>query len=703
MFDLLPEFIRFGREICGVLEQAEQREWWLADGFGGYAAGTVAQSLTRRYHGLLLSADPRSLVRRLLFAKAEVTLIDGERRYPLATNHWASGAIEPTGYRLIESFRLEGSTPVWCYEIADIILEARLGFMPGQRVLFMAWNLAQPVERPLALDMALLCNDRDHHGETRAGNRPNLHAEIHDDALALFSGGAPCLHFRSAQGRFEIDNQWWHDFLLPMERERGLPSREDHFCAGRLILPIDPCEPSGFVVSQKAIAEAPDFAQAIRQRHCYDSNRIQHVGLCTQGYAHAPAWIRQLVLDSDRFLIHRARPSGRTGNAAEPPGHAGDDPFQYWNDRMELASGAAIVAGYPWFAEWGRDTFIALPGLLLATGRFVVARRILEDYGNLIEDGLLPNTLPEDGSPPEYNTADAALWYIEAWRTYFQHTQDLAALRRAYPRLQAIVAAHVQGTRHGIGMDSRDGLIHAGEPGSQLTWMDARVNGVPVTPRIGKPVEINALWINALRTLQALATTFGENADDYTRLADRAVAGFQGFLKPDGGLFDVLDGPPGNDASIRPNQILAVSLNHSPLAPQAQTRVVDEVARHLLTSFGLRTLASQEPGYQPHYAGGVTERDSAYHQGAVWAWLLGHFALAEYRVTGDAARAQARLEPLHDHLFAAGLGSISELFDGAPPHLPRGAPCQAWSVASTLYAWQRLECARLHARHGRKP
>jgi 4-alpha-glucanotransferase len=704
MSDKLPKFIRFGREICGNLGQAEQREWWLADGLGGYASGTVAQSLTRRYHGLLVSADSTTLARRLLFAKAEATLIDADCRYLLSTNRWASGAVEPAGLQYIESFRLEGSVPVWRYEIADIVLEQRLWFVPGHRTLLVTWNLVRPVERSLELDIALLCNDRDHHGETRPDNPPDLAAEVRDGGLRLSSGGMPCLYFRSDGGRFEASKVWWRDFHLPLERERGLPDREDHFCAGHLLLPLDRREPAGFMASRNEISESPDFEQALRRRHFYDGNRIQHAGLCAHGYADAPDWIRQLLLDSDRFLIHRAHPGVEPEDTASPQGKAGHVTglFQYWNDRLELSDGAAIVAGYPWFAEWGRDTFIALPGLALATGRFVVARRILEDYGDFIEDGLLPNTLPEDGSPAGYNTVDAALWYIEAWRDYFQHTQDLGALRRAFPRLKAIVAAHVRGARFGIGMDPRDGLIHAGEPGSQLTWMDARVEGVPVTPRMGKPVEINALWLNALRTLQAFAVTFGEDSGEYTNLAEHAQTGFQRFLKPVGGLFDVLDGPQGHDPSIRPNQILAVSLTHSPLNPEAQKRVVDEVAHHLLTSYGLRTLAPHEPGYCQHYAGGINQRDAAYHQGPVWAWLLGHYALAEHRVTGDAVQAQARLEPLRDHLFDAGLGSISELFDGAPPHAPRGAPCQAWSVACTLYAWRTLECAKIKHKNGSK-
>jgi len=684
MKSALPAFVRFGREICGDLAQAEHREWWLADGYGGYAAGTIAQSLTRRYHGLLFDADSATLARRLLFAKAEAVLIDGEHRYPLATNHWASGALAPEGYCLIESFRLDGSTPVWRFEVGDIVVEQRIWFVPGSRTLCLAWKLVHPLDRPISLDIALLCNDRDHHGETRAAARADLAASMDQGRLLLLSGNGPQLIFSSTSGTFRVDPAWYHDFLLPVERMRGLPDHEDHFRVGSCRIELQPGRTQGLTASRHPTAAPVDLDTALLQRQAYDGNHIQHAALCTHGYSAPPDWVRQLLIDSDRFLIHRAAPVVSTNPATE---------FPYWNDRSELAGGASVVAGYPWFAEWGRDTFIALPGLTLSTGRYVVARRILETWSRHVQDGLLPNMLPEDGSAAAYNSADAALWYIEAWRAYYQHTLDLAALRHALPVLKGIVEAYLRGTRFGIGVDSSDRLLRAGQPDSQLTWMDARVDGLPVTPRIGKPVELNALWYNALRTLEKFVALFGENPLPYADEADRMRVGFARFIRTDGGLTDVLDSPDGNDARIRPNQIFAVSLRHSPIAHSIQKKVVAQVAQHLLASYGLRTLAPSEPDYRPHYQGGVAERDSAYHQGPVWAWLLGHYALAEFRVSGDAAQALTRLDPLRDHLLDAGLGSISELFDGDAPYGARGAPCQAWSVACTLYAWHRLSCA----------
>jgi predicted glycogen debranching enzyme len=366
--------------------------------------------------------------------------------------------------------------------------------------------------------------------------------------------------------------------------------------------------------------------------------------------------------------------------------------------RRESEDGAkdSVIAGYPWFGDWGRDTMIALPGLTLATGRPALAKAILETFSGYVQDGLLPNVFPGSGETPEYNTVDAALWFIEAWRAYVEASDDFATLKRAFPALVRIIAAYRQGTRFGIGVDAQDGLVRAGEPGQQLTWMDARVDGQVITPRHGKPVEINALWYNALRSMADFARRIGVPAAQFDALADAAQAGFARFDRGDGGgLFDVLDGPDGNDASIRPNQIFALSLTHSPVTEtDIRERVLKECREHLLTPVGLRSLSPEDDRYQGEYLGGVAERDGSYHQGPVWTWLLGHFALAEFQVTGDPERALRHLESLSDQLSEACVGQLSEIHDGDAPHLARGAPAQAWSVACTLEAWWRIERSR---------
>jgi predicted glycogen debranching enzyme len=311
---------------------------------------------------------------------------------------------------------------------------------------------------------------------------------------------------------------------------------------------------------------------------------------------------------------------------------------------------------------------------------------------------MLPNVFPGVGDTPDYNTADASLWFFEAWRAYVADTSDMAALRMAFPSLADMIAWHRRGTRYGIKVDAADGLLRAGEPGVQLTWMDAKVGDWVVTPRIGKPVEINALWHNALCVMAEFAAMLGQ-VDTFSVQAATTQAGFARFLRPDGqGLLDVIDGPDGIDDRIRPNQIFAVSLPHSPLAASDQCRVVETCRRHLLTSYGLRSLAPGSTEYHPRYEGDVLQRDGGYHQGPVWGWLLGHFALAVHRITGNAEAALALLAPMRDALFDQGLGTIGEIFDGDAPHTPRGAPAQAWSVACTLQAWHTLRAARTHAK-----
>jgi 4-alpha-glucanotransferase len=305
---------------------------------------------------------------------------------------------------------------------------------------------------------------------------------------------------------------------------------------------------------------------------------------------------------------------------------------------------------------------------------------------------MLPNVFPGAGERPEYNTADAALWYVEAWRAYLDEIDDRDALAGVFPVLESIIDAYRTGTRYGIGLDESDGLMRAGETGVQLTWMDAKVGDWVVTPRMGKPVEINALWYNALRTMSNLAVRIRRDGRMFDTLAEKARAGFRRFVRSDGlGLFDVLDTPEGDDSTFRPNQIFAVSLTHSPLDQADQASIVAVVGDRLLSSYGLRSLDPAHRDYRAQYAGGVWERDGSYHQGPIWAWLLGHYALAEYRVSGDAKQALDRLTPIRDHLFDAGVGTVSEILDGAEPHTPRGCPAQAWSVACTLEAWVRLK------------
>jgi len=379
-----------------------------------------------------------------------------------------------------------------------------------------------------------------------------------------------------------------------------------------------------------------------------------------------------LVLAADQFVVQRALPGSGEGGSA--------------------TGGRSIIAGYPWFSDWGRDTMISLPGLVLTAGRPEVAARILRTFAQYVSEGMLPNRFPDTGDEPEYNTVDATLWYFEAVRAYHAATGDETLLRDLFPVLREIVAWHQRGTRYQIRLDPADGLLYAGEEGAQLTWMDAKVGEWVVTPRIGKPVEINALWYNALRAMAGFARRLGRPAADYEALANQVLAGFSRFWNEEAGCcYDVLDGPDGDDASLRPNQLFAVSLPHSPLDAEQQRAVVDVCARHLLTGYGLRSLAPHDPAYNGHYGGDRRQRDGAYHQGTVWGWLIGPFVAAHLRVYGDPAVARSFLQPLLRHLDDHCVGSLSEIFDGQPPFRPRGCFAQAWTVAEVLRAWQLTE------------
>jgi 4-alpha-glucanotransferase len=666
----LPGLIRFGRELCGDLAQAERREWWLSNGLGGYSAGTVAGTLTRRYHGLLVAPVHPPLGRHDVMAKADATLRSDGREWPLFSNRWSGGAVVPAGYLDIETFQLDGRIPVWRYACGELRIESRIWMEHGENTTYVAWRLAadSPVpDHAPTLAVKLLVNARDFHGAARPWEfNPVLEAtgpELRVNHPNWFT-----LHIKTRGGVIATRHEWHENFDLSAERERGLSDRDSHLCVGEAELTLHPGEWVGVVASLNPHASVY-LDESLRRAQARDLGQLRRAQVQVPELIEAPDWVDQLLLAADSFIF--ARPL------------------------TEVPDGESVIAGYPWFGDWGRDTMIALPGLTLATGRYDTARRILKTFARFVQRGMLPNVFPGAGDTPDYNAADAALWYIEAWRAYVEAIDDRQSLREAFPVLESIIDWHIKGTRYGIGMDASDGLLRAGEAGVQVTWMDAKIGDWVVTPRIGKPVEINALWFNALSSMAQLADLLKLPSKLYRDLASRTREGFQRFINTrGGGLFDVLDSAEGDDGTLRPNQIFAVSLPFSPLDASEQASVVRACGRELLTSYGLRSLSTSHRDFRGRYIGGVWERDGSYHQGPVWAFLLGHYALAEYRVTGDAQMAQARLDPLRDHLLDAALGTVSEIFDGAQPHTPRGAPSQAWSVACTLEAWWRLEKAK---------
>lgn len=661
----MPMGINFGREVIGELAQSEAREWLVTNGIGGYASGTVAGVLTRRYHGLLVAALKPPLGRTLMLAKLDDTVLYGDRFYPLHTNRWADGTIGPHGYRHIERFTLDGTVPTWRYACADALLEKRVWMQPGANTTYVYYQLLRATQ-PLTLTLKAMVNYRDYHSNTRGNGwrmiivpaEQGLHVSAFPEAIQL--------NLLSDRAAVTPAHDWYYNYELTEERNRGLDDRDDHLHAATFQITLQPGESLTLVASSE---QKPDLdgETALKVRRNYDQKLL---GLWKSNRPidakDISAFANRLVLAADQFIVNRSTPD-------EPPGKT-------------------IIAGYHWFGDWGRDTMISLPGLTLATGRPEIARSILQTFARYVDQGMLPNRFPDEGAVPEYNTVDATLWYFEAVRAYYGVTEDDDLVQELFPVLAEIIEWHCKGTRYNIHLDPTDGLLYAGEQGVQLTWMDAKVGDWVVTPRTGKPVEVNALWYNALRTMAKLARRIGKPHQEYEAIADRVGARFVRFWNPNlGYCYDVLDSPTGDDASLRPNQIFAVSLPESPLTPAQQKGVVEACGQALLTSHGLRSLSPEDPQYQGHYGGDQTQRDGGYHQGTVWGWLLGPFVLAHLRVYNNPVRAREFLEPMANHLHAHGVGSLSEIFDGDAPMMPNGCIAQAWTVAEVLRAWLATE------------
>ena len=650
--------IAFDENVCGQLDQAAQREWLETNGIGGFASSTIVGMNTRRYHGLLVASLKPPVDRYVLLSKLEETLVVDGAAFELSVNQYP-GAIHPQGHQYLKAFRLD-PYPVFTYEIQGIELEKSLFLVHGENTVVVQYRVSANVGhfRELQLLVRPLIAFRDYHGTAHENGSLNSHVELADGRLFVQPyDSLPGLHI--AHNAMSVDSQgaWYRNFEYEEERKRGLDFHEDLFnpCALRFDLSQ----------SRRATLIASLDPREVEMSSAYEIGERQRRKAIVAGID--DPFTRDLTGAADQFIVTRG-------------------------------SSKSIIAGYPWFADWGRDTMIALPGLTLATGRYDVARSILQEFARYADRGMLPNRFPDAGETPEYNTVDATLWFFEAIRQYVAHTNDYDFVRRRlYPVLTSIVDFHVAGTRYGIKVD-QDGLLQCGEPGVQLTWMDAKIGDWVVTPRHGKPVEIQALWFNALRTLESFAAAFRdiERQQFCATLAQRANVSFnQQFWNPGAGcLFDVvdLDGP---DPSIRPNQIFAVSLYYSMLDNDRAAQVVAAVQRELLTPCGLRTLAPSDPRYVPQYRGDPVARDSAYHQGTVWPWLLGPFIEAYLRVNERTEEAvdEARqwLEPLRQRMSEYGLGQVSEVCDAEPPYTPGGCFAQAWSVGQLLSALSSIK------------
>ena len=526
-----------GRETCDDLLVAGNREWLVTNGIGGYAMGALDSALDRGYHGLLIAALQPPVGRMLLAAKLDETAAYMGQDYPLFVNRWASGLVEPDGWRYVQSFELEGMVPLWTYAIADALIEKRVWMRQHSNTTYVQYRLRR-ASAVLTLRLKALVTARDHHAFTRPFELAMQVEAAPQGLRVLPGGGAPPFYLLCSQAKARAGGEWFHDYYWNTEAYRGLHPIEHLYLAGEFEARLAPGDTLTFVASTEP-APPLDGEQALAERRQHEQQLLD-LAAPHLGAGMSPA-VRQLVLAADQFVVRRPLAGG--------------------------GEGRSIIAGYPWFGDWGRDTMISLPGLTLVTGRPDVARDILLTFAHYVDRGMLPNRFPDAGETPEYNTVDATLWYFEAIRAYVAATDDEDLLREVYPVLAEIVDWHRRGTRYRIKVDPEDGLLYGGEPGVQLTWMDAKVDDWVVTPRMGKPVEVNALWYNALRVMAGFARRLGhdEAGAQYDAWAEQTRAGFHRFWNPAAGyLFDVLDGPAGDDPALRPNQMLAVSLPHSP-------------------------------------------------------------------------------------------------------------------------------------------
>ncbi|MGC1520406.1 MAG: amylo-alpha-1,6-glucosidase [Steroidobacteraceae bacterium] len=642
----------------------------MTNGLGGFACGTVAGANTRRYHGFLVASLNPPVQRTLLVAKVELSAQYLGVETDLSANEFAGGAISGQGFVHLESFAVEDGIPIWRYALADALLETRIFMAPGANTSYLRLELLRATG-PLRATLKPLLAYRDYHSQNRGPQDFHLEPEAAQVAVLAFAGARPYRLIMN-EGRYSAAPEWYWNFWHRTEAERGLDALEDLLTPGSFAVELSVRQPVYLLATAEAAVPAPgaDVLAALAAA----SRR-----LTAPLPQRAPAWIRTLAQASDQFIVRRGDTAAAGAMAGVP------------------ALGAAafsIIAGYPWFTDWGRDTMISLPGLATSLGRYELSADILRVYARFINRGMLPNCFPDAGEAPQFNTADATLWMFLALDDYLGANRDPDLVRDLFPILMSVIHAHAEGTRFGIAVDPVDGLLRAGEPGTQLTWMDAKHGDQVFTPRVGKPVEINALWLNALNVAARLASRLRNSGERRfcQGLLSRASSSFSRFWNAESGcLYDVLDTAGGNDARIRPNQILAVSLPYCMLEPAQMRAVVDCCGRELLTSHGLRTLSPRDPGYIGRYAGDAGQRDAAYHMGTVWAWLLGPFARAHYRVYGDARLSQSFLAPIAQHLSSACVGTVSEVFDGDAPHSAGGCFAQAWSVAEILRAWIELE------------
>jgi predicted glycogen debranching enzyme len=654
-----------------------EKEWLVTNGLGGYASGSLAGVITRGFHGYLVAALPTPLGRIMmlndLIERVEIpnglsVQLSGEERVDVP--------LKAQGSEYLEEFRLDDGIPVWVFRFGEVSLEKRVIMVHRQNTVHVTYRLTGGA----ALNMTLRpsVNFRPHEAPVSTPLAGNYAFTVIEDTFEISSQtNIPPLRMM-LYGRdksLTMDRTRFHEVVYRIEESRGYAARGDLWSPGYFTVLLTPNDPVTLVAS----AESWDAVRAVAPQYANAAELLRRRRLLARAAnASTERTAAELVLAADQFIIV---PEGR-GDDTLRARAAGDDV-------------RSIIAGYPWFTDWGRDTMIALEGLTLATGRHVEAGYILRTFAHYVRHGLIPNMFPEGHDEGLYHTADATLWFFHALARYLSASEDELFLSQILPQLEEIIRCHLQGTDFGIAVDPNDGLLRQGAEGYQLTWMDAKVGDWVVTPRRGKAVEINALWYNALCYMRQWLGEDGqiEKAAEMEKHAEKCRDSFQSrFWYDKGGyLYDVVDGEHGDDPDLRPNQVFAISLDFPILAQAKWAPVMDRVQRELLTPVGLRSLAPCEKDYKPRYYGNLRDRDAAYHQGTVWPWLIGPFIDAWLKLHPDELdRASDFLQAFDERLAKNAIGSIGEIFDAEPPYTHRGCVAQAWSVSEVLRSMVKI-------------
>jgi len=663
------------KSVLNNFSEAIRHEWLETNGLGGWSGSSIIGCNTRRYHGLLIAATKPPTERMALVSKLDETIVINDQRFELGTNDYGN-TVQPNGNRYLLSFEKK-KFPEWIYKVSDIVLKKTIGMVHNENTTLVIYEVISS-DTAFIMELSPLISARGYHSLRHSYNNIFWDAQFMDGIFHnLPYEGAPDIFISVPGATYKHQPQWFYKFNYELEKYRGLDYEEDLFNHGILSVQLKEGNQLGIIISTNDPA-GKNAHELFRNEEMRKESLIQ---------ISDNELLQQLSLAADQFIVKRdvaiqmastRQKQSLAGNSPSTGGGKGE------------AALKTIIAGYHWFTDWGRDTMISLPGLCLTTGRYKDARKIISAFAKNVSMGMLPNRFQDNDEPPEYNNVDGTLWYFIAIYKYLQATNDREfILGEILPVLKDIIDWHFRGTRYNIHADD-DGLLFAGEKGQQLTWMDARIGDWVVTPRMGKPVEIQALWYNALKIFAGLLDMNGQPSDaEFVNLnAKKARLSFEKkFWYAQGNyLYDVIDENGNPDASLRPNQLFAISLPYALLEGEKANILLKKIEEKLYTPVGLRSLSPDDPGYIGLYGGDALKRDSSYHQGTVWSWLLGTYIEAWEKILGDSFTEHGKkiIEAFSYHLNEGCIGSVSEITDGDAPFHPRGCVAQAWGVAEVL-------------------